>query len=504
MASLRILVPLRVPIALFASLLGGCAAPSGPPVEEAPATNASGFEQRMLQDFTNNGKTDERGHPINAIVVEAERFCTGSGQVVPGGFRSDNSTATVCNGTLPKLAGSDEIVNIKLRGLGVDTSSSAEVVKVTVQAGTEEPATLVFRGSSFRANGQWTYLPIPISTYASDDAKLTIETFGHGAVEIDYVEIFTNEFPIAFGPGSRVLGDEDTITIESPLGKAAPILIVNGAEVKLADLLAAAHATKQDTSYRSIYTVQVGVLAGADPADLDVFARGVDDALSKARIHIYRNAPPCAYEGDRKGKRVLLTGFHPFPVAELHENISNVAVRALDPTKLRGAQVMRLTLPVEYDDGPAIVTDAMARCTPDFVIDFGQGGNEISLEHTAYNLKDTGHFVDNRGRFQAGEPIAEGGAPTLPTALPLDRIKAALVAALPKHGPLGEVSIADSEDAGRYICNNTFYAVAEARQGTTIRTGFIHLPYTTEFPADVRAAWGKTVLAIVQATIAGD
>ena len=505
MAALRLLAPFTLPIVCFASVLTGCAAPSGPPVDDVPATNASGFEQSLLQDFTNKGKTDENGHPINAIVVEAERFCTQNGQVVPGGFRSRNAAATVCDGLLPPLPGGDQIVNIKLRGLGVDTSSQDEVVKIALRIpGTRKPITLMFRGTSFRANGQWTYLPLPFSSFGSEDLSLSIETFGHGAVELDYIEIFTNEFPIAFGPGSRVLDDESTITVEAPLGKGAPILIVNGASMKLADLLAGGHATKIDTSYRSAFSVQVGVLADGDPADLEIFARGAEDPGAKARMHVYRHAPTCLWEGDPKGKKVLLTGFHPFPVAEWHENVSNVAVRALDPAKLVGAKVMRLTLPVEYDDGPAIVAEAMARCAPDFVIDFGQGGGVISLEHTAHNLKDTGRFVDNRGRFQAGVPINEGGAETLPTALPLDRIKAALTALLPEEGPLGTVRIEDSEDAGRYICNNTFYSVAQARQGTQIRTGFIHLPYTTEFPEEKRAAWGQVMLAIVQATVNGN
>src|SRR5690606_26861390 len=109
---------------------------------------------------------------------------------------------------------------------------------------------------------------------------------------------------------------------------------------------------------------------------------------------------------DPDGARVLVTGFQPFPADVGHDNVSAVAVGAIDPAALRGARVMRLVLPVEYDRAAAAVVGAIARGRPDVVICFGQGGAELALEEIAYNLQDgggpAGGRPDNRGAIRAG------------------------------------------------------------------------------------------------------
>jgi pyroglutamyl-peptidase len=129
------------------------------------------------------------------------------------------------------------------------------------------------------------------------------------------------------------------------------------------------------------------------------------------------------------------------------------------------------------------------------VISFGQGGGEIALEETAYNLQDTGEVSggvpDNRGIVRAAAPIDPAAPATRATLLPLAAIEAALVA-------LGETP-AHSTDPGRYICNNVMFGDIGAMAGK--RAGFIHLPYTTEFPADVKLRFAKVVEAAVQASV---
>ena len=255
-------------------------------------------------------------------------------------------------------------------------------------------------------------LPLPISNDGGQ-VSFAVETFGKGAVELDYAEIFPNQFPVALGPGSSVLGDEDVVTIEGPLKADPPKLTVNGRDVKLADLLADHSATRDDTTYRSLYSVTVGTLAAGDATDLDVFATAPSDSAPTAR-GLYHRAPPCMFAGDAGGRKVLLTGFQTFPVAETHENVSGVAVTALDPSTLMGAQVMRLVIPVEYDNAPAIVASAITRCAPDVVISFGQGDGAIDLEHTAFNLKDTPAKTPTTATRQAGAVPIDPSAPTSP------------------------------------------------------------------------------------------
>jgi pyroglutamyl-peptidase len=479
--------------------LAACSGPADP-VDDVPASDPGTMDEALLRDFRKNAKLDEGGHPINARVFEAERFCTGQGQVVAGGYRSTKKSGTVCSGKLDHLPWGDQIVNIKLRPVGVDLGSKKQVLKVTLDA--TDAKSVTWSGKSFRKDGQWTYLPVQITANGNQSAELKIETMGRGAIEIDYIEVFPDSFPMALGPGSRVLADDAEITVEGPLGGMTPILTIDGKDAHLDDLLHSGGATRIDTGYRAVYTTTVARLAAGRTGDLDVFARDPKDELPTARMRIYRQAPPCMFEGDPKGTRVLITGFQPFPVAEVHPNVSDVAIHALDVAELVGAQVMRLELPVEYDEAPAIVTDVIARCTPDVVIDFGQGAGDISLEQTAYNLKDTGSAVDNRGLFQAGIPIDDDGPPTLLSGLPVDRIQM-MLEAMPISEVIGRQRAVLGTDPGRYICNNTFYAAvaAAAAIDPAIRAGFVHLPYTIDFNEQQRQAWGEIIRVVVQTSV---
>jgi pyroglutamyl-peptidase len=164
---------------------------------------------------------------------------------------------------------------------------------------------------------------------------------------------------------------------------------------------------------------------------------------------------------------------------------------------LRGAQVMRVVLPVEYDRAASAIVEIIDRCAPAAVISFGQGGGAIALEETAYNLQDTGEISggvpDNRGIIRAAQPIDPSAGAERSTLLPLDAIEAALEDAgeSPRH----------STDPGRYICNNVMFSNIGTMAPRGGRGGFIHLPYTTSFDDDVRARFGRVVELAVQATV---
>jgi pyroglutamyl-peptidase len=151
---------------------------------------------------------------------------------------------------------------------------------------------------------------------------------------------------------------------------------------------------------------------------------------------------------------------------------------------------------VEYDHAAAQVAEVIARCAPEIVISFGQGGDAIALEEIAYNLEDTGEVAggvpDNRGIIRAAVPIDPAAPATRDTLLPLDAIGAAITA-------LGEAP-QHSRDPGRYICNNVMFADLGAMAGLG-RAGFIHLPYTSEFDDGARARFGNIAAAAVQATV---
>jgi pyroglutamyl-peptidase len=191
--------------------------------------------------------------------------------------------------------------------------------------------------------------------------------------------------------------------------------------------------------------------------------------------------------------RVLLTGFEPFPAASNHDNSSEQAVSAFDPSAIPGISSMKLTLPVEFDTAPGIVSSAIERCAPDVVIGFGQGRSEVDLETTAYNLEDSsevaGGVPDNRGHIPGGVSIVSGGPAELGTALPADTIRAALGAA--------GIAANLSDDPGRYVCNNVFYRIMTDSAGTNRVSGFVHLPYIHTVDDQDRAMLKAVVTEVV-------
>lgn len=293
---------------------------------------------------------------------------------------------------------------------------------------------------------------------------------------------------LAIAPGSGVAADGDALAFELPRGHELERIEADGADVlpRLQRLLAGGAAARSHTARRTVVEVTLGALL---PERGDVTELRARAAGTAARVQLRRAPAPDRYEGDPAGARVLVTGFQPFPADCRHDNVSAVALGAMDPSALRGARVMRLVLPVEYDRAAAAVTEVIARCRPDVVISFGQGGDALALEEVAYNLQDTPR-PDNRGAVRAAARIDPAAPDTRDARLPLGAIAAALAA-------LGEAP-RRSRDPGRYICNDVLFASL----GTGApRAGFIHLPCTTAFDPAARARFGRIAEAAVQAVI---
>jgi pyroglutamyl-peptidase len=435
----------------------------------------------LFRDFE-DGKFDSAGHPLDAVVVAASAMC-------PNGTESIGT----CTGELPAAARSGDLVasaRIRVRAHG----SGTVVTMSLLGDGDTVVGTRTLKASNLRTG--WFDLPV---AYHGDGSTLRASVVAaQGAtVDLDYIEVFPKHFTLALAPGSGTFADTDRLQIELPLARKIDRVAIDGQDVTghLTDLLVAGQATRTNTAYRSVVDVGVGDLA---PARADVAELAVHAASTATRMELRKAAPACAFAGDASGKKVIITGFQPFPADATHENVSGVAVTALDPSALHGAQVMKLILPVEYDRAAAEVADAIARCQPDVAISFGQGGDEIALEETAYNLQDTGELSggapDNRGIVRAATPIDETAPATRDTQLPLDAIEKALVAA-------GEQP-AHSTDPGRYVCNNVMFGDIGAMQALGAgRAGFIHLPYTTTFDDATRARFGGVVAAAIQAVV---
>lgn len=444
----------------------------------------------LLRDFM-DGKYDGAGHPINARVTEAEAICGNAGAV------NDTSVA-LASACTAKIAGGEQsgdlVASARLAVRSHATSGDIATVEILDANGTTL-ASETLTVARLRA-GEWIDWPVAWSSTGAA-VQLRITPAASAQLDFDYVEVFPQRFGLVLAPGSGVAADSDHLTFELPVDKKITQVELDGADItpQFQALLDANTATVTTTSFRKLIDVAVADLA---PARGDVAELKIHTATETARMQLRRSAPACAYEGTGATK-VVVTGFQPFPADGWHDNVSGVAVANLDVSQVHDAQVLRVILPVEYDRAAAEITDVIARCHPDVVISFGQGGDAIALEHTAYNLQDTGEVAggvpDNRGIVRAAQPIDPAAPVERATLLPLDAIAAALVAT-------GEAP-QDSTDPGRYICNNVMFAdlAAIAAQGHG-RAGFIHLPYTTEFDAATKARFASVVATAINATVA--
>lgn len=471
----------RVLALALASLIGACVDPPGTEVAEDP-------NDGLLRDFI-DGKFDAAGHPVNAKVIEPEAL-TGCG-TLRDGARELRGT---CEVQLPASATTGVTINARIRVRRAPSTGTIVAIRALDASGAEIAAeTLTVE--RLRSTNRW--LDIPIAPFDGlKAAKLVVEVTQGAKVDLAYVEVFPKRLDLVISPGSGVYRDADRITFELPKGRDIERIQADGVDIlpRLVQLLDSGKAKRTTTEFRTLIDVAVGDLlpTRGDLVELRAHSQG-----DTSRTQVRRVPAPCAFEGDPNGEKVLITGFQPFPADGWHENVSSVAVTSLDPAALRGAQVMRLILPVEYDRAAATVTDVIERCQPSSVISFGQGGWSIALEQRSYNLQDTGELAggapDNRGIVRAAAMIDAAAPATRDTLLPLDAIEASLVFA-------GEVP-QRSVDPGRYICNNVMFAGVGAMAPRGGRAGFIHLPYTTSFDDAARAHWGHVAELAVQATV---
>ena len=172
---------------------------------------------------------------------------------------------------------------------------------------------------------------------------------------------------------------------------------------------------------------------------------------------------------------VLLTGFEPF--AGDARNPSSEACALLDGEEIRGHRVRALILPTAFNAAALQLLREIARTAPALVIATGLAGGrcEITPERFALNFSDA-RIPDNRGR-QPREKVIVRGAPlayssTLPVSRIVERLRQAGIPAAP------------SLSAGAFVCNELFFRLRHALEGSKVRGGFIHLPYASEHVVD--------------------
>ncbi|MGV7208689.1 pyroglutamyl-peptidase I [Oxalobacteraceae bacterium A2-2] len=169
-------------------------------------------------------------------------------------------------------------------------------------------------------------------------------------------------------------------------------------------------------------------------------------------------------------KIILLTGFEPFNQESI--NPSWEAVSALQGWHEGDFVVHARQLPCVFGKSSQVLHQAIEELQPSVVIAVGQAGgrSDLSVERVAINIDDA-PIPDNEQRQPIDQPVNVNGPAAYFSTLPVK----AIVAALRERGLPASVS----HSAGTFVCNHVFYSLLHQSDewGTTMRAGFIHIPY---------------------------
>lgn len=168
--------------------------------------------------------------------------------------------------------------------------------------------------------------------------------------------------------------------------------------------------------------------------------------------------------------KVLLTGFEPFGRATL--NPSGEIVK-----QISGENIVTAILPVAYTQSAERLLALINEHNPDVVISLGQaeGRTQITPERIAINLDDA-RLADNEGLLRNDVQIIAGGPVAYEATLPIKEIVEAIKAA--------GVPAAVSLSAGAFLCNHIFYVAQDKLKGSSVRSGFVHVPLMDEQAAE--------------------
>lgn len=162
-------------------------------------------------------------------------------------------------------------------------------------------------------------------------------------------------------------------------------------------------------------------------------------------------------------KRILITAFEPFGGSPV--NTSALVLEKL-PEQIGGWAVEKILLPVVFGKAAAKAIKHPADAV--FLLGEAGGRKSVTPEVRGRNLRNA-RIPDNEGNKPEEEKILTDGPEEYHTAFPV----ADVVGKMKAEG--FEISV--SEDAGTYVCNETFYLTGI---GSGVPVQFIHVPAEPE------------------------
>ncbi|MBR6767167.1 MAG: pyroglutamyl-peptidase I [Clostridia bacterium] len=172
--------------------------------------------------------------------------------------------------------------------------------------------------------------------------------------------------------------------------------------------------------------------------------------------------------------KVLITGFDPFGGESI--NPSWEAVNRL-PDRIGNCVLTKLQIPTVFEKAAQMALRAAEEIRPDVIISVGQAGGRsgVTPEVIGINLREA-RIPDNEGNQPEAVPVCKDGPAAYFSTLPVrDMVKAVSEAGIP-------ASL--SYSAGAFVCNDVLYTLLHRMDGTSVRTGFIHVPFLPEQAGD--------------------
>ena len=162
--------------------------------------------------------------------------------------------------------------------------------------------------------------------------------------------------------------------------------------------------------------------------------------------------------------RILVTGFGPFPGVPTNPTAELVCSL---PRRIMGLKVHRRVLPVSWERSSQVLARAVDRVVPHLVLMLGVATQEATgrLETRALNRLD-------------GRPDADGALMLPGPIVPTRKLEHALTC----HWPIDDFvkslhvkghHIVSSDNAGRYLCNHTYYSAFDCPASAGV--GFLHV-----------------------------
>ena len=180
-------------------------------------------------------------------------------------------------------------------------------------------------------------------------------------------------------------------------------------------------------------------------------------------------------------KKILITAFESFGGKTV--NTSALVLEKL-PDEIAGYRAEKVLLPVVF--GKAAEKALMYEADYIFLLGEAGGRETVTPEIRGRNVRDA-RIADNAGNMPSGERILPDGPEETLCRLPVQKI----VERMREEG----YGISVSEDAGTFVCNDTFYLV---NIRSAVPVSFIHVPAEPEKAGVFAESVGRFIECCVQ------